>query len=116
MTQDLVSIDATLARLAGDRTLLAGLFRLYLEETPKKAAALEAAWAGGETYQVERLAHAIKGSSATVGAEPLRQAAYALELAAKAGDRAGMEAAYAEVQQLLPQTLAAMEQFCASAG
>lgn len=115
MSQDLLTIDQTLARLAGDRSLLANLFRLYLEETPKKLAALEAAWAAHETYQVERLAHSIKGSSATVGALALQQAAMGLEMAAKADDTAAMGAAYAQVQSLAPKTLAAMEAFCAAA-
>ncbi len=109
-----VDIELTLARLGGDRTLLANLFRLYLEDTPKKAQALAQAWTCGDVHQVERLAHSLKGSSATVGAEALRQAAYSLELAAKAGDRPAMEAAYTQVERLVAATLATMEAFCSA--
>lgn len=114
MSQGLLTIDQTLTRLAGDRNLLAKLFRLYLEETPKKLTALDAAWAAHETYQVERLAHSIKGASATVGALALQQAAMALETATKTQDLAAMEAAYTQVRSLASETMAAMESFCAT--
>ena len=61
--------------------------------------------------QVERIAHSLKGASATVGAARLCELAAELEQAAKAGSRERMELLHGEVTLICDQTLNAMREF-----
>jgi HPt (histidine-containing phosphotransfer) domain-containing protein len=112
MSEDLIQIAQSLARMGDDRRLLVNLFRIYLDDAPKKMAALDAAWAEGNLAAVERLAHSLKGASSTVGASAVHEAALLVEQATKEGDRTKAQSAYLRLQQVVAQTLAAMVAFC----
>jgi len=112
MSEDLIQIAQSLARMGGDRRLLVNLFRIYLDDAPKKMAALDVAWSEGSLAAVERLAHSLKGASSTVGASAVHEAALLLEQAAKAGNRTEAQSAYHRLQQVVAQTLASMAAFC----
>lgn len=83
--------QGTLDRLKGDDDFLTTLYRVFVGDLPKKLSAIDAAMEQGDLNGLQRSAHSLKGASATVGAEALREAAFSLEVAAKDGvlDRAG---------------------------
>jgi HPt (histidine-containing phosphotransfer) domain-containing protein len=76
---------ALVQRIGGAELLhkVIGLFRTTSEQ---RMGALRVAVAAGERQQVSRLAHAMKGSAAQVGAESLRALSAALEKEAAALD------------------------------
>jgi len=98
--------------MAGDRDLLVSLFRLFIDDAPKKLSAIEAHIQSEDTYQVERTAHSMKGAAATVGATLLCQLAAELEQSAKKGAKEDMARLRQEVARTCEQTLAEMREFC----
>lgn len=110
-TQPLLALEETLERMSGDRQLLASLFQLFLDDAPKKLGGIDAWIAHGDLYQVERTAHSLKGSSATVGAVHLSRIAGQLEQAAKDGRVDEVSAMRRELGPICEQTLAAMREF-----
>jgi len=111
----LLSIEETLERMSGDRELLVNLFQLYIDDAPKKLRSLEEHIGQVDFYQVERIAHSLKGASATVGAARLCGLAAELEQAAKAESRERMELLHSEVILTCDQTLHAMREFSVQA-
>ncbi len=107
----LLSIEETLERMSGDRELLANLFQLYIDDAPKKLRSLEEHVGQADFYQVERIAHSLKGASATVGATRLCQLAADLEQSAKARSEERMKSLHGEVVLTCDQTLHAMREF-----
>ncbi|EFL49452.1 Hpt protein [Solidesulfovibrio fructosivorans JJ]] len=87
-TRGLVDMDRLRQRFDNDNELLGEIFRVFQSETPGRRAGFEQALASGDMNAVTHLAHSLKGVAATMFAEPLRQAAYDLELAGRAGDTA----------------------------
>lgn len=65
---------------------LARLFQVFLEDEPKRLAALGEALSSGDLELVRYHAHSIKGAAATLGMERLRDAARGLEHAARDGE------------------------------
>jgi HPt (histidine-containing phosphotransfer) domain-containing protein len=59
------------------------LFAVFLEEEPKRFAALAQAVAAGDGTLLRHQAHALKGAAATLGMQPLSDACRELEHAAK---------------------------------
>ena len=64
----------------------------FLEDLPRQLDALEAFLGAGDLPAAVRQAHTIKGASANMGAEALREGAWSLEQAGRAGDLAAMAA------------------------
>ncbi|MDQ3708476.1 MAG: ATP-binding protein, partial [Actinomycetota bacterium] len=67
---------------AGDDELLATLVASFLGEAPARLEGLAAATAAGDAVQLRQLSHALRGSSATMGADNLAQLCGELEHAA----------------------------------
>jgi CheY-like chemotaxis protein/HPt (histidine-containing phosphotransfer) domain-containing protein len=67
---------------AGDDELLATLVASFLGEAPARLEGLAAATAAGDAEQLRQLSHALRGSSATMGADNLAQLCGELEHAA----------------------------------
>jgi HPt (histidine-containing phosphotransfer) domain-containing protein len=84
----LVDLVRLRQRFDDDEELLAEIFRVFVAETPGRRADFEAALAADDLGRLVHQAHSLKGVAGTMFAEPLRQAAYDLEMAAKAGDAA----------------------------
>jgi len=78
--------EALLERLGNDESLIPEILSLFLEEMPNLLNQVKGALADRDGAKLERLAHSIKGSSATVAAPSLRDAAFELETAAKKRD------------------------------
>ena len=105
---ELIDLARLRARFDDDKDLLAEIFSVFISETPGRRADIKAALAAGELARLAGLAHSLKGVAATLLAEPLRQAAYALEQAARAGDASAVPAAAALVLDLLERTAACL--------
>jgi len=81
--------DDLLERLGGAEAMLPRFIDMYRKGVAATMAALEEAIAAGNADNVRIHAHAIKGSSANIGALQVRETAARLEEAAKAGDISG---------------------------
>ncbi len=101
---------AMLARLRQmNPATLATLLRVLRDSLPRRQTDLAAAWATGDLHALWRLAHALKGSAATLGAKRLSQAAGAVEEPARAGDAAAAHAARAGLDAAFVSTAAALD-------
>lgn len=109
-----LAIEETLERMSGDSELLVNLFALYQTDAPKKLDALQQLARVRDMSQVARLAHSLKGASATVGASRMCQLAMDLEQIAKNGDDAGLEKKFQEIQETCVDTLEQMRRFASS--
>jgi CheY-like chemotaxis protein/HPt (histidine-containing phosphotransfer) domain-containing protein/two-component sensor histidine kinase len=77
-----------LARVDGDRVLLAELVRLFVQERPAMLGSMEAALAAGDAHELARWAHTAKGAFGNLSAPLAQQAAVELELLARHGELA----------------------------
>jgi CheY-like chemotaxis protein len=75
-----------LKRLDDDRDLTKTIMEIFLDDAPQQIEALQQHLAACNAPGVGLQAHTIRGASATVGGEALREVALAMEKAGKAGD------------------------------
>jgi two-component system, sensor histidine kinase and response regulator len=75
-----------LTRLMDDEGLARKVADGFLEDIPRQIEALKGYLEMGEAPQAERQAHSIKGASASMGGERLREVAFEMEKAAGVGD------------------------------
>lgn len=80
----------------GDPDLLLDLIQLFLEDGPGKVAAIEQGLANADFDQMERAAHALKGSAGNLGARLLQGVCEQMQLATR-------QHQLPEMQQLTPQ-------------
>ncbi|MFH0825619.1 MAG: Hpt domain-containing protein, partial [Pseudomonadota bacterium] len=78
--------DAMLERVLGDEELAKSIVELFLDDAPQQIKGLREHLEKGDAVNAARRAHDIKGSSATIGGECLRQAALDIEKAVRSGD------------------------------
>jgi PAS domain S-box-containing protein len=97
-----------LTRLGGDEEVFVEVIKIFLEDVPKQLAGMDAALAAGDAKTLRRLAHTLKGSSGTAGAEALQKASLRLEEAAAAGDLVAAAPLVPPVRQLFAEVLATM--------
>jgi PAS domain S-box-containing protein len=82
-TLPVFSVDQAKRISIGNLSILQRIVNKYREDTPKQIAKLEQAINNNDTATAERAAHSIKGSSRSIGAMRLGQAAFQLERQAK---------------------------------
>jgi CheY-like chemotaxis protein/HPt (histidine-containing phosphotransfer) domain-containing protein len=73
-------------RLMDDEDLARMLVESFLKNTPMQIAAMKGYLETGDVMGVERQAHTIRGASANMGGGRLREVAFEMEKAARAGD------------------------------
>jgi GAF domain-containing protein/CheY-like chemotaxis protein/HPt (histidine-containing phosphotransfer) domain-containing protein len=78
-----VNLEAALGTVEGDRTLLAELAALFVQDYRGRLAELRQALEVGDARSAERAAHTLKGAAASLGALPSRQQAGEVERAAR---------------------------------
>jgi PAS domain S-box-containing protein len=88
-----------LARVDGDRALLAELVRLFVEERPVLISTMEGALRDGDADELERAAHKAKGAFGNLSAPLAQQAAGELELLARRGDFASATDVFLRLRQ-----------------
>jgi PAS domain S-box-containing protein len=74
-----------LARVEGDRALLAELVDIFREESPRLLSEIRQAMAAHDMKGVERTAHTLRGSVGSFGARAAAQAAHMLEITGRDG-------------------------------
>ena len=84
-----LNVDDFLHRVRGDTALASALAKLYLGEYPSQLDAVRRAVASREAAELDRAAHALKGSVANFSAEPATLAAARLEVMGRTGDLTG---------------------------
>ena len=77
---------ALMNRVMGDLELASVVIEGFLGDLPGQVEMLKGFAAAGEVKHIDQQAHKMKGAAATMGAEALRAAIFAIERAAKAGD------------------------------
>lgn len=102
-----------LERVGGDEELLREIARLFLDECPRLMGHIREAIDAGDTRRLEREAHSLKGSVANFGAEPVVQAALALEVIGRSGNLSDAQEGFRQLSQsvdvLRPELLALSE-------
>ncbi len=98
----------------GDGDLLRDLIELFLDQTPPQLAAVREASERGDAGGLREAAHALRGSSVTIGAGPMTELCRELEALGAAGktESAGalvsrLEAAFVEVRAVLDAEITA---------
>ena len=95
---------ALLERLMGDEELAGTILQGFLADMPRQIEALRGCLEAGDAAGAERRAHTIKGATADVGGEAVRDLAFELEKAGEAGDldsmKAGIDELYREFERL----------------
>jgi CheY-like chemotaxis protein len=83
-----------------DEEMVAIILARFLESAPQQIASLRSLLEAGDVEGATRQAHSLKGAASNVGGERLRQVAFAVERAARAGD---LRAAAEHLVELEPQ-------------
>jgi len=81
----ILDVAGTLRRMDGQRELFEEVLQLFADEWPKNKQEIQAALDSADSNTSERLAHSLKGASASLGAARLSRAAFELEKLARAG-------------------------------
>lgn len=71
----------------GDEEFLADLVSAYLEDGARLLEDVRSAWAGDERERLQRSAHTLKSSSASLGVRVVASLSAGIEAAAKQGER-----------------------------
>lgn len=79
----ILNVEATLSRIDNDLERLDQLYEIALDELPRWESRMKEKMDTGESEQIRKIAHAYKGSSATLGAEVLQELLINLEAYAK---------------------------------
>lgn len=98
-------------RVDDDAELLAEILELFREQAGPLRGEIEAAFDRRDGPALERAAHSLKGASANISAEQVREAARTLEQTARDGDWAGAGTAWDELTRALPRLDAALRDF-----
>ncbi|XPV74870.1 MAG: Hpt domain-containing protein [Desulfovibrio sp.] len=94
-----------LDNFSGDRSpVVRTLFSTYIKNEPERFAQLGAALQKRDMEQLAYLAHSMKGGAATLGAEPVRIACFAVEQAAKSGDFPLAEEKMVDLEKTMQRT------------
>jgi two-component system sensor histidine kinase/response regulator len=97
-----------LHRVGGNERLYRAMLRQYAEDQAGTPAALRAALAAGDMKTAERLAHTLKGVSATLGIKPASEAAAVVEDRIRHDRLEGIEDDLAAVEQATAAVIASI--------
>ena len=100
---------AFLERVMGDEELVREITEMFLADLPVQLEELAAAVSSGDCLLAGQLAHGVKGASANVGGEALREMAFELEKAGKAGDLSALKTLLPRTQERFARLKEAME-------
>ena len=106
------ALSELMERVDEDDELIREVLEIFLEDTPKTLEAIKTGIADQSPEAVAKTAHTLKGASANIAANRLRDQAYELEIKAKSGDLADagdifatLETEYAALKNHLNQYL-----------
>jgi PAS domain S-box-containing protein len=92
-----LDLSEALSRI-GDKETLEELARLFTSECPKLMREIRQSLAGADALALERLAHSLQGSSASLGAPAIARAAEELQKLARSGHWITAHAVYADME------------------
>lgn len=93
----------------GDREFAAELSSVFITDTAERIAQMQEKLAQQDHTAVWQLAHSIKGSAGSLGAEAVSSAAHDLEQAGRQGNVAGMDSALQALVEQFAATQAALD-------
>jgi CheY-like chemotaxis protein/HPt (histidine-containing phosphotransfer) domain-containing protein len=96
--QNIFDKAGLLDRLMGDEALANEILGEFLEDVPRNVSALKEALDNGDAPSIQLRAHTIKGQSANVGGEALRETAFEIEKAGESGDLETVKARMTELE------------------
>lgn len=103
-----IDMEDTMERLGGDRELLEELFQVFIEEAPLKVADIQTALQNADYQLAMKRAHALKGSSAAIGALLSRDLCFELEKASRSEDLVDMRKFFENVRTEINALIAAI--------
>ncbi|MDZ7833106.1 MAG: Hpt domain-containing protein [Desulfobacterales bacterium] len=92
------AVNELMERVDGDDELIREVLEIFLEDTPRTLEALKTGISDQSPEAVAKAAHTLKGASANIAANRLRDHAHQLELKAKSGELADAGGIYAELE------------------
>jgi CheY-like chemotaxis protein len=110
-----VDTEGGLRRVGGNERLYRAMLRQYAEDQADTPTALRASLAAGDMTTAERLAHTLKGVSATLGIKRPSEAAEVVEDRVRHGRLEGIEDDLAALEQATAAVIAAIRTALASA-
>jgi CheY-like chemotaxis protein/HPt (histidine-containing phosphotransfer) domain-containing protein len=110
-TAPVFDVEGMLERLMGDWDLAWDVIDGFLLDNQGQIQQLRDFLRGGNVDGSTRQTHSIKGAAATVGAERMRETAFAMEQAAEAGDLRSVENAMNELEANFLEFKSAVETF-----
>lgn len=105
-----LDVDQGLVNCMDDEGLFLSVVGMYIEQIKEYLPSLIEHHSNNNFEEYGKLAHSIKGASASVGAHQIQQHSLVLEQAAKDGENHVIETQHQEFYDLLEQTIAQLEQ------
>jgi HPt (histidine-containing phosphotransfer) domain-containing protein len=93
-----INKDAALRLMDGDEDLFLEVARMFRADARRYRDLLQTALNAGDAADAEKYAHTLKGASANICAAPFKDAAAAVELAARKGDMALAKALFEKLE------------------
>ncbi len=91
--------EGAMQRIDCDEDTFDEFLEMLVAQVATQVTDMQTAIQTGRAYEVERIAHSMKGGSASLGADRLRDAAYVLEQLGADGDLSTVDNAFARLQQ-----------------
>ena len=99
-----------LERMADDEELLLDVVELFVDDVPVQLELFSHALDAGDSIEACRIAHGLKGASASIGADRLSKELFALELLCKqSAEESEIKAQFEVLKSTLVSTLQAIE-------
>ena len=113
---DDTAFGQTLEMVGGDLEFLADLVSEYRTDGAARIDDMRAALAAGETEDLRRAAHTLKGSSASLGASGLAERCRVVEMDARDGQTDGVGPKIDDIATAFDEAVAALEQRVGAGG
>lgn len=104
-----LNAEAAIARMGHNEKIFYKMVRMYLEDTPRKLHSLSAALEAEQLETARQLGHALKGTSASIGAEKMQRLCQQIESAAKQENVAVVRQAVLQLRDVYPNVLRSLE-------
>jgi HPt (histidine-containing phosphotransfer) domain-containing protein len=101
--------DDVLARVGGDRQLLAEISRLFMDDAPRHLGRIRQALDARDIESLRRAAHGLKGSAANFDADAVVSAVRALEDMARSGRFASADGAWQVIKLETERLIATLQ-------
>lgn len=106
-----MDIQVALSHTEGNAALLREIVQLFLDEGPRQRMKIEQAFAAGDSVELARSAHSLKGTISVFGAEAAYNAAREVEMIGRSGDLTGFDEAWSRLLVELDRLLQEMNRF-----